>query len=84
MGFAAEEQKSRLMPTEPLPSPTLYFDVIDQQDARTLGQIDREKVASPCKLGPAVSHTIILPASVGVRFAHSNLHGLVIARRAIA
>jgi hypothetical protein len=44
-----------------------YFDGIDQQNARTLGQIVREEVTSSCKLGPAVSHTIILPAFVGVR-----------------
>jgi hypothetical protein len=36
------------------------------KDARTLGWMDREEI-------PAVSHTIILPAFVGVRYAHLNL-----------
>jgi hypothetical protein len=41
---------------------------INPRNARTLGQIDRGKTASFCKLGPAVSHTIVWP--VGVRYAH--------------
>jgi hypothetical protein len=51
----------------------LYFDGIDQQNARTLGQIDREEVTSSCKLGPAVSHRIILPAFVGGELANPNI-----------
>jgi hypothetical protein len=50
-----------------------YDPLFPPQDVRMLGQIDREKIASLCKLGPAISHPIILSAFVGVRFVHPNL-----------